>query len=153
MQYRITSYCLKAGGGTLPYTVPLAGFFVYHSLFVTRTTHYWNIYHYETFHTLSICVWSSNHTQSQNVWVCWSSYYNILQHLTRNIRESSSTFNSTSRGDCSIFLCVIFKRYTFSCGKKEWPAGRPAGTRGNCDLTRVTLLPSKPSCAQSFWRP
>ena len=76
-----------------------------------------------------------------------------LQHLPSNIRESSSTFNPTSRGDCSIFLCVIFKRYTFSCGKKEWPAGRAAGTRGNCDLTRVTLLPSMPSCAQSFWHP
>ena len=32
-----TSYCLKSGGGTLPYTVPLAGFFVYHSLFVIVT--------------------------------------------------------------------------------------------------------------------
>ena len=64
-----------------------------HSLFVTRTTHYWNIYHYETFHTLSVCMWSSNYSHRQNVWVHWSSYYNILQHLTRNIRESSSTFN------------------------------------------------------------
>ena len=22
------------------------------------------------------------------------------------------------------FLCVIFKRFAFSCGKKEWPAGK-----------------------------
>ena len=33
-----TSYSLKSGGGTLPYTVPLAGFFACHSLFVTTET-------------------------------------------------------------------------------------------------------------------
>ena len=71
-----------------------------------------------------------------------------LFQMFKNVSESPSTFRPPSRGDCSIFLCVIFMRYTFSCGKKEWPA------RGeSIDLTRVTLLPSKPSCAQSFWHP
>ena len=45
----------------------------------------------------------------------------------KNISEYSSTFRPPSRGDCSIFLRVIFKRYAFSCGKKEWPVGRHEG--------------------------
>ena len=103
----------------------------------------WNISH-----IIRMYVILKLYTQSK----CLGTVILILQHLTRNIRESSSTFNPTSRGDCRYLLCVIFKRYAFSCGKKEWPAGRSA--RGETiDLDTVTLLPSMPSCAQSFWHP
>ena len=55
-------------------------------------------------------------------WAQWSPNDNCFE-MFKNIRESSSTFHSPSRGDCSIFLCVISKSFAFSCGKKEWPAG------------------------------
>ena len=145
--------------------------------------HYWNISYFIFVHTLpdstylsslTTCIhltihtpdpqtaphlkcWvrrSSNYTAFKiliKYWLYWSSNGNCFETL-KNISESSSTFHSPSRGDCSIFLCVIFKRFTFSCSKKEWPAGRPA--RGETiDLDTVTLLPSMPSCAQSFWHP
>ena len=126
-----TSYCLKSGGGTLPYTVPLAGFFVYHSLFVIVTrclslellttetfitmkhfAHYPYVCDPQTIHTIKMIGYIDPHI---------TTFYNIYPEIFVNLYLLLTTFNPTSRGDCRYFVCVIFKRYAFSCGKKEWP--------------------------------
>ena len=145
-------------GGTLPYTVPLAGFFVYHSLFVivTRclslellTTKHLSLRNIS--HIIHI-IYDPQTTYTLKMFEYHDPHIAILRHLLENICESSSTFKLASQGDCRYFVCVIFKRFTFSCSKNDGPAGRPA--RGETiDLDTVTLLPNKPSCAQSFWHP
>ena len=49
----------------------------------------------------------------------------------------------------AVFFMCHFQAFCLYRGKKEWPAG----ARGNYHVDTVTLLPNKPSCAQSFWHP
>ena len=49
----------------------------------------------------------------------------------------------------AVFVMCHFQAFCLYRGKKEWPAG----TRGKYHVDTVTLLPNKPSCAQSFCHP
>ena len=88
--------------------------------FITMThfTHYPYVCDPQTTHTIKMFGYSDPHI---------TTFYKIYPEIFVNLHLLLTTFNPTSRGDCRYFVCVIFKRYAFSCGKKEWPTGRHEG--------------------------
>ena len=155
--HKNTSYCLKAGGGTLPYTVPLAEFFVYHSLFVivtrclslellTITTKHLSLLTFS--HIIHIWMILKLHPDSKclSIMILILQYCNIYSKIFVNLHL---LLTSPAEVIADIFYVSFSSVSPFPVVKRS---GRPA--RGKTiDLDTVTLLPSKPSCAQSFWHP